>query len=199
MNNDLFIEAIDCMKENILVGAIKFIPHVPTNSYYCDESISKAFSPTYRDYRARNAGLASLWRKDYYVKLLRAYENPWEFELFGAKRSKKYPEMILFQNNSLPVAFPYEVLIKYGYGITKKKWLPKNKELFEKHGIKVDYEKLGWFGDSDKNEKIVGLKRTKKEKLLMPFKDTKLFIKIVKIEIKNKLYMVSHIRNNYLG
>ena len=33
--------------------------------------------------------------------------------------------------------------IKYGYGITHGQWLPKNKELFEKFGIEVNFDNLG--------------------------------------------------------
>ena len=39
--------------------------------------------------------------------------------------------------------FDYGVDIKYGYGITRGKWLPKNAELFAQHGIDVDFDILG--------------------------------------------------------
>lgn len=193
VNNDLFLEALSLIRLDS-IGVIKFIPHVQPESYYHSE-ISENFFPTYKNFRARNAGMASLWKKDYYIKLLKPYENPWEFELFGAIRSKRFKENIFFQNEHLPCAFPYEVLIKYGYGITKKKWLKNNRELFEKNKINVDFDKLGFLEDADIPQKIVGKKRTKKEKLQMPFKNPKLFLRIVSHEINQKIYYIKHFRN----
>lgn len=196
VNNDLFLEALDLIKLDS-VGVVKFIPHVWPESYYFSD-ISEHFSPTYRDFRARNAGMASLWKKNYYLKLLRAYEDPWKFEIFGAIRSRKYKEDIWFQNANSPCVFPYEVLIKYGYGITKRKWLKNNKELFEKNQIRVNFDRLGWYDDDNMTPtKIVGVKRTKKEKLQMPFTNSSLFLKIVNYEIKQKLYYIKHFRNYF--
>lgn len=88
---------------------------------------------------------AVLWRKTYLQKLLREHENIWEFEWYSGIRAKNYPEKVMQYNERFPVIFDYRVVISEGYGITGGKWLHKNKELFEKHGIQVDFENLGWY------------------------------------------------------
>ncbi len=88
---------------------------------------------------------AVLWRKAFLEKLLRNHENIWEFEWYSGIRAKRYPEKVMQYNERFPVIFDYRVVISDGYGITEGKWLPRNKELFEKHGITVDYDRLGWY------------------------------------------------------
>lgn len=88
---------------------------------------------------------AVLWRKSYLQKLLRPHEDIWEFEWYSGIRAKNYPEKVIQYNERFPVIFDYRVVISEGYGITGGKWLPKNKELFERHGINVDFEGLGWY------------------------------------------------------
>lgn len=194
VNEEIIASAIKCMQENQDVGVIKFIPNIPENWYDKNIVLNDYFSPIPVDFRARNAGLAAIWRKDYYLKLLRPFEDPWEFELFGAIRSRKYPEKILAQNDQYPLAFPYNIQIKYGYGITQKKWLKNNKVLFDKYNIDVNYDNLGWYSEV-KTEKVVGKKRSLKEKILMPILNPKTFFKILQIEIKQKIYYIRHIRN----
>ena len=48
-------------------------------------------------------------------------------------------------NENYPIIFDYRVNIAEGYGITESKWLPKNKDLFERYGIEVNYDRLGWY------------------------------------------------------
>lgn len=99
---------------------------------------------------------AVLWRRNYLLKLLRDHENIWEFEWYAGIRAKNYPEKVMQYNERFPVIFDYRVVISEGYGITGGGWLPKNRELFEKHGIDVDYERLGWYvppGDQAKQSR----------------------------------------------
>lgn len=88
--------------------------------------------------------MTALWRKSWLQSLIRSHETPWEFEIYASKRSKRSEMRVLIINNSVmdPV-FNYEVDLHYGYGISMRKWLPNNKELFEKYGIKVNYDRLG--------------------------------------------------------
>ncbi len=85
----------------------------------------------------------NLYRKDYLQKLIRNHETIWEFERFASYRAQKLPYIIIQQKRSVPECFTFDIKVEKGYGITRGKWLPKNVELFEKHGIDVDFEKLG--------------------------------------------------------
>ena len=140
--------------------------------------------------------MISLYKKDYFLKMIRSNETPWDFEKFGTYRSRKYHELILLQTADYPIAFPYNYQIKYGYGISNRQWLPKNKELFDKYRIVVKYENLGWY-DYSCRKKVTGLKRTTKEKVLMPINNPKEFWRIVTYELKNKLHSIRHIRDYF--
>ncbi len=108
--------------------------------------------------------MSALWRKDWFYKLVRTYESPWEFDNYATIRSKRYPYKVLLINNLVckPV-FDYGVEYKYGLGISGGKWLPKNRELFEKHGIEVDFEHLGWLDLDESYNQKTPIKSEKKK------------------------------------
>lgn len=88
----------------------------------------------------------ALWRKDWLMSLIRSHENPWEFEKYGSIRSRRTDKKIMIINNINNVmapVFDYDVEVQYGHGLTTGQWLPKNKELFDKYSIEVDFDRLG--------------------------------------------------------
>lgn len=100
--------------------------------------------------------MSVLWRKDWLLKLICDTETPWEFDRYASIRSRKYPYQVMMINcaeGGMETVFDYGVDFEYGYGIYKGKWLPKNKELFEAHGIEVDFDRIGWYSPT---ENIVG-------------------------------------------
>ncbi len=196
VNEEIINRAVSTIKNSTDIGVIKFIPNISDNWYDKNQVISDYFSVIPKDYKARSNLMISLYKKDYFLKMLRKKETPWDFEKYGTYRSRKYSEKILVQNNVTKLAFPYNYQIKYGYGISAKKWLKNNKPLFEKYGIQVNFENLGWYQGNEK-EKIIGLKRSKKDKLLMPIKDPKMFWKIISYYLKNIKYNITHIRNYF--
>lgn len=114
--------------------------------------------------------MVALYRKSYLQKLLRKHENPWEFEVFASIRSKRMKEKVLQYSKFNPAIFIYDDEIKKGYGITARKWLPKNKELFEKYGIEVNFDNLGFldleaFNNSQNAKGVKEKPKGAKEKL----------------------------------
>ena len=108
--------------------------------------------------------MTALWRKSWLESLIRVHETPWEFEKYGSIRSARTQEKVLIINNKIcPPVFDYQVDFVYGYGISGKKWLPKNKELFKKYGIIVDFNNLGFIDEHtyqariafDQGEKVI--------------------------------------------
>lgn len=97
--------------------------------------------------------MTALWRKDWLESLIRTHETPWEFEIYASKRSRRTDKRVLIINNSvLAPVFDYQIDIQYGYGITQRKWLPNNKALFEKYGIEVNYDNLGFLNTESSQE-----------------------------------------------
>ncbi len=88
----------------------------------------------------------ALWRKDWLASLIRKHENPWEFEKYASIRSRRTDKKVMIINNINNVmapVFDYDVEVQYGHGLTMGQWLPKNKELFDKYSIEVDFDRLG--------------------------------------------------------
>lgn len=92
--------------------------------------------------------MSVLWRKVWLLQLVKDKETPWEFDRYATIRSRRYPCQVLMINcetGGMKPVFDYGVEFEYGYGIYKGKWLANNKKLFEKHGVEVDFEKIGWY------------------------------------------------------
>ena len=60
----------------------------------------------------------------------------------------KLPYIILQQNNNSPETFTFSVKVENGIGITRRKWLKGNVDLFKKYNIGVDFDELGFSGES---------------------------------------------------
>ena len=106
-------------------------------------------------------GISTLYRKEYFEKILRSHESPWEYELYASMRSRRYPERVFQYNKSEPVIFDYDDSPVSGWGFTHGKWIRGTKELFDQYGIEVDFEKLGWYeptySDYEKYAKTKGI------------------------------------------
>lgn len=66
--------------------------------------------------------------------------------MYAPVRSKRTSKKVLQINNTngvMPGIFHYGIDVKDGYGIYAGKFLYKNKELFDRYGIQVNYENLG--------------------------------------------------------
>ena len=136
---DLFETVVQYMRDNTDVGVLHTtptgkIPNLPEEMFFP------------RNFSENNITVtAVLWRKSYLLKLLRDHEDIWEFEWYSGIRARRYPEKVMQYNERFPVIFDYRVVISEGYGLTGGKWLPKNRELFEQHGITVNFDRLGWY------------------------------------------------------
>lgn len=147
VNQKLFEEAFNLISENSDIGYIG-LKYTPERIFK-----DKNFTPTERFFsrdllatKCRITAMSVLWRRSWLIELLDEKENPWEFENNASVRSKQYSYKVLEINNIngvCPPVFDFEDKIKYGYGITQGQWLPKNRELFEKYGIEVNFDNLG--------------------------------------------------------
>lgn len=81
-----------------------------------------------------NAQIA-LWRTEYLVKIVKQYENPWEFELNGSFRSSIYGGKLYAQKKNAPLVFDYD----WGFLIVRGQINREVADYFEKHeGIQFD-------------------------------------------------------------
>ena len=144
VNIDVFYHALELMKanENIGMACLSHGREDTRNGEYEDDF----FFSRLIDEKNLIWCRVNLYRKSYLISLLKKHETIWEFESYAWSRAVSLPYMILQQKNNHPECFSFSIKVSEGYGITEKKWLPKNKELFEKYNISVNFDRLGfWF------------------------------------------------------
>ena len=147
VNQNAFQKTLEAMLEDKTIGYIGL-------KYRPDRKLKNGFSPdehfVSRDLlpvKYRLPLVSSMWNRDYFIKIIRDHETPWEFEEYAGIRSKKYNYKVLDINNNtgfFEAVFDYNIDMQYGIGIAKGKWLmPKTKEFLDQYGIEVDYNNLG--------------------------------------------------------
>lgn len=197
VDNTIFGCAYEYMKNHKNVGVINFKSHV---DWIKKGSYGEFFTCVKRRTKKyRISTLTGLWRKTFLLKCLRDGEDPWEFEKYANIRAKLYKETVLCRKEEVHPVFLYYLLESLGYGISKRKWLPKNRELFNQYGLQVDFEKLGWY-EYNQIEKIEKRqRRSKKELLQLLYKHPiELFVIIHrKVNMKNRfkelVKIISHV------
>lgn len=192
VNTVIFNEALKTMNDTPDLGVIQFAIDIPAK-YDATSIINEYFSPVPKYKEKKGNGriycVLSLYRTRYLKKLLLSTENPWQFECYGSIRSQFYREKVYRENDSHTRCFQYYIEPKYGYAISRGKWLPKNKELFAAHDIEVDFSNLGIMDEDEysdyearysKKINVEKQRHTLKQKLILPFTDPSEFIDILR-------------------
>ena len=94
----------------------------------------------------------SVWRKDFFLNILRNHEDIWLFEYYSGIRAKKTGMKVARFVTRMPTIWEYDYHVWTGMGITRGQWLPKNVEFFKQHGIQVNYDNLGILNVSSQDE-----------------------------------------------
>lgn len=151
---------IDWMEQDSSVGMISFERNAVYDNnepIYLNAFVEKKLGSFYRC-----TCQAALWRKSTLLSCLRDFESPWEFEKYGTVRSNLLKEKFYWQLKDSSPVFDYKWLVKDGYGICAGKWVKGgNERLFEKHGIVVDFNNLGYYEISEEK-----LRTTLSERIL---------------------------------
>ncbi len=77
----------------------------------------------------RSSMQAALWRREDLLALLRDGENPWEFEVLGARRSDSFARGFYCVHDDV---------LDYYAGVTSGKWVPYGVAICREHGVTVD-------------------------------------------------------------
>lgn len=182
VNSNVFEQAVSVMDKNPNVGMICLAQtdreNVKTNQYEDDNFYSRVI-----DKKCKIWCRTCLYRREYLIKLLKDHETIWEFEQYASYRAKRLNYIILQQNNNESECFTFKIKIEDGYGITLRKWLPQNVELFEKYGIEVNFDRLGFFNPPTLSEQTHSKKSNSIREMLYSIKHA---VKVVKRKIKKK-------------
>lgn len=177
VDTKIFQAALRTMREDPLAGVIQFAIDIETK-FDRSVTVNEYFSPVPKYEKTMSNGrifcVLSLYRTKYLKKLLLPSETPWDFEYFGSIRSQWYREKVYRENDNHERCFFYYIEPKYGYAISRGKWLPKNQELFEENGIEVDFSRLGIMDEEVYQklityQKIPKVRHTLPQKIVMPF------------------------------
>lgn len=160
VNTKVFEHAVKVLEKNPNVGMICLASthkeNIKTNDYEDEDFYSRKIDEKNLIWCRTN-----LYRKDYLLKLLRDHETIWNFESYASYRAMNLPYIILQQNNNSPEVFTFSVKVEDGIGITLRKWLRGNVELFKKYNIDVNFDELGFIdeitasGSANKSENSI--------------------------------------------
>lgn len=87
---------------------------------------------------------AAIWRKEHLLKYLRPHESPWEFEVLGSKRCKRYDDKfyVYSQNNSTKIIdYDWEI----GGALHRGKWTKSGLKIINDNNIKIDTSIRGYY------------------------------------------------------
>lgn len=200
LDTTVFNAALNTMDEDKSVGVIQFAIDISCR-YDKETIINNFFSPVpaiktdRKTHNGRIYCVLSLYRTKYLRKLLVPTESPWEFEVYGTLRSRFFKDKVYREREDHNRCFYYLIEPKFGYGISRGKWLPKNKELFERVKIDVDYTNLGilsreewkqWIGQYYGKTKNKREHRTFKQLIILLIKEPNEFLKVLKNVIHKK-------------
>lgn len=181
VRTEVFDKALDIIKSDEKVGLVHFTPTEISMPKPKSDLNNCFYELPVRKRTLRTRVAVSLFRKDYFLRLLYRDENPWQYERESHIRSMFAGYKIIRQNYELyPPAFKYILDHDYGIGITARKWLKNNKAFFDSLGIyDVNYDRLGILEEKERQE----IKEKKIEEI--GFKNW--FYNKVKHPIKRKL------------
>jgi hypothetical protein len=93
---------------------------------------------------------AALWKKETLLKLLRTYENAWQFEEFGSQRAAILKPEIFGVDKSWVKLNEFEIIPYIFTGIIQGRWYEPVVDLFKKHAILIDFSERGFVKDTPK-------------------------------------------------
>lgn len=183
VRTEAFEKALEIIKNDKNVGLVHFTP-VEKDTPIPQNDLDNSFYELPKRKRTLRTRVAvSLFRKEYFLKLLYGDENPWQYERESHIRSMFAGYKIIRQDYSLyHPTFYYTLDHSIGIGITSRKWLKNCKQLFESLGIyDVNYDNLGIMDDKTSEQ----IKKDKSDIKKVGFKEW-FYIK-VKHPIKRKI------------
>lgn len=90
---------------------------------------------------------AAFWRRESLLGLLRSHENPWEFEIFGARRSDA---------DGRGYYATWAPALEFYAGVTAGQWIPYAVALCREHGVGVDLSRRPMMSPRDAMRRNIG-------------------------------------------
>ncbi|MCR5255646.1 MAG: hypothetical protein K6D96_06900 [Acetatifactor sp.] len=137
-NADIIVKAMKWMEDNKKIAAFYLHQH-PFVGKASKKYDGFGIMPLKCEYRLTTA--VGIWRTDKLMKYTRDFETPWEFEVNGSVRIRKYHDEIYALTKD---GAKYEVWHTiFGGVIWRSKWHPKAIEIASKYGVDIDFSIRG--------------------------------------------------------
>lgn len=146
VDEDKLIECYAYMEKNPNIAVFGFFPTDDCANVESKEYPGFEKRPQNGEYRL-NCQIA-LWNREKLISYIRPHENPWEWELYGSRRSSRYNEEFYSLKNDEELPFKYSrgAIIMRG-----RWWLEYARPLNEKYGLDIDFSKRGSFEELQAN------------------------------------------------
>lgn len=90
---------------------------------------------------------AAIWRRKDLISYIKPHETPWEWEIYGSIRSRKYTKKFYSAIEGQPYVFNYDIM---RYGIIRGKWARTTVDYFKKMGIEeFDFGSRGFADENN--------------------------------------------------
>lgn len=106
---------------------------------------------------------AALWKRDVLQQYVRTYESAWNFEWWGSKRAAILNHKFYVVDRNWVKKDVFEIIPYVFTAVIGGKWFREVEALCEKHNIKIDYSKRGFF--ENKRQKIIDRIKAKFKRL----------------------------------
>ncbi len=84
---------------------------------------------------------AAIWRRERLIEFIREHESPWDWEIYGSIRSRRYNDKFY----SAIEGEPYIMRYFPGGALRRGKWVREAADLLSTNNIKVDFSKRGFY------------------------------------------------------
>ncbi len=140
------IECYGYMENDPDIACFCFYPTDDENNIQSNKYPGFEKRPQNGDYRL-NCQFA-IWNREKLISYIRPHENPWEWELYGSKRSSRYKEEFYSLSSLQNKIFDYNrgAIIMRG-----RWWVEKTEPINKKYELNIDYSRRGTFEELQSN------------------------------------------------
>jgi hypothetical protein len=139
-------EALEFMERDSNIACINFLP---TNKEYKSDTYLGDYVLVPKNHKFRMNLQAAVWRKTTLLKYIRRHENPWQFEIWGSIRIKRYNHKIYHLQPQAKKVFIYHT----GGVIADGKWRGKEVcDFLYNEGYELDYNIRGIYEAGDERK-----------------------------------------------
>lgn len=140
VDSSKLLKCYEWMEKNPEVACFSFYPTEDENNTPSEKYPGFERRPQRGEYRL-NCQIC-LWNREKLISYIRPHENPWEWELYGSRRSSRYKEEFYTLMHSEKAVFDYNrgAIIMRG-----RWWMEKVLPLNEKYNLEIDFSRRGSF------------------------------------------------------